>query len=96
MSHDEGAHCHCVVLHRPKPMELNRHHVWPLAEGGPSTDANLIWVCPTTHVSVHEYLRELRRYSGVLPVGLANEYPRYTRRLAELGYRRILAGAMVD
>jgi len=24
------------------------------------------------------------------------EYPRYTRRLAELGYRRVLAVAMVD
>ncbi len=84
------------MLHRPKPMELHRHHVWPLAEDGPDTAANLIWVCPTTHVSVHEYLRELQRFGGVMPVGLAGDYPRFTRRLAELGYRRILAGAMVD
>jgi len=77
-------------------MELHRHHVWPLAEGGPGTAANLVWICPTTHTNVHEYLRELKRYNGVMPLGLAGDYPRYTRRLAELGYRRIFAGAMVD
>jgi len=77
-------------------MELHRHHVWPHAEGGPDTAANLVWVCPTTHTNVHEYLRELKRFGGVMPIGLTNDYPRYTRRLAELGYRRILAGKMVD
>jgi len=96
VSHDEGAQCRCVAFHRPKPTELHRHHIWPRSEGGPDTAANIVWVCPTTHTNVHEYLRELRRFGGVLPVGLANEYPRYTRRLAELGWRRILAGAMVD
>ena len=62
---DQTLTCACVAEHRPPPLELHRHHVWPLALGGPDVEDNLIDLCPTTHASVHVVLRNLLRY-GVL------------------------------
>ena len=59
MSHDQGQLCVCVSEHRPAPLELAAHHVWPSFMGGPDTVDNLIWLCPTTHINVHEILREM-------------------------------------
>ena len=39
------------------PLELNRHHVWPAALGGPDTDDNIEFVDPTTHTNIHEIFR---------------------------------------
>lgn len=61
MAHDADRHCHCVAEHRPAPLELERHHVWPLAMGGPDTAANVQWLCPTAHTNAHELLRLMLR-----------------------------------
>ena len=61
MSHDGDAVCRCTSDHRPRPLELHAHHVWPLGFGGPDIASNLIWLCPTAHVNVHEILRDLMR-----------------------------------
>jgi hypothetical protein len=94
-SHDTGQHCHCVTFHRPKVMELDKHHIWPTGDGGPDVPENLIWLCPTTHRNVHEYLRLLLKYEGEVP-STAPSYPRFTREVAWKGYRRIKAKALVD
>lgn len=96
VSHDEGLRCECVADHRPRPDELHIHHTWPLAHGGPEVEGNEIPLCPTQHVSVHEYLRALIRMSGVVPWEVRRNYSPYCRRIAEQGYRRIIAQAMVD
>lgn len=95
MSHDRDAKCECVRDHRPRPCELHEHHIWPKAEGGPDTAANLVWVCPNTHANIHDYLRLLLRYGGRKPKNW-RVYPAYARTLAERGYRCIVAGAMVE
>ncbi len=59
--HDEGQTCLCMVTHRPHPLELHRHHVWPLYLGGPDIEANIVWLCPSGHVSCHELLRHMVR-----------------------------------
>lgn len=92
MSHDHGAVCRCVATHRPEPLELERHHVWPLGMGGPDEDWNQVWVCPTTHTNTHEILRAFMRF-GPLTWGEileANDRPvsRYAYHLAAEGYRR--------
>lgn len=58
-SHDEGRVCVCISEHRPAPLELERHHIWPLGMGGPDVDWNIAWVCPTTHMNTHELMRFL-------------------------------------
>jgi hypothetical protein len=93
MSHDAYRICPCVAEHRPAPLELERHHILPLAMGGPDVAANVAWVCPTTHTNVHEVLREIFRRDGVLTWADAlADWPmpvsRYAFALAHEGYRR--------
>lgn len=97
--HDAGQFCDCVTDHNPNPMELHRHHILPLAEGGDSSEGNLVWLCPTSHVNVHELLRAWKQYEGIPPwyEDPATEfagryrYGHYCRRIAELGYYEMTA-----
>lgn len=95
MSHDAGQVCPCRTTHSPHPLELERHHVWPLGMGGPDTADNVVFVCPTTHTNTHELLRLLMR-DGPLTwgeIGDLYETPvsRYAFDLAHEGYRRVMA-----
>lgn len=88
--HDQGESCLCVSEHRPAPLELTQHHIWPLGMGGPDDFGNLIWICPTTHYNVHEILR-LMVAQGRLSynqIGALQEQPvsRYAYLLATQGY----------
>lgn len=90
MAHDDGRRCLCVSEHRPAPLELDRHHVWPLALGGPDTDENILWCCPNCHRNTHEVLRLLIRggrltYSQVAAVQ-PQPVSRYAYALAVRGY----------
>jgi hypothetical protein len=96
VSHDHGQICPCVADHRPAPLELNRHHIHPLAAGGPDDDSNIAWICPTTHANVHELLRLIVARCGDLPwtvVTALYEQPvsRYAFHLAHEGWRRMTA-----
>lgn len=88
--HDENQQCICVTDHNPNPMELNRHHIWPLAEGGPDTEDNIVWLCPTSHVNVHELLRAIIKYEGAVPWQIRQHFSPYIRDLAYEGHRRML------
>ena len=92
MNHDAGQVCRCAADHRPAPLELNAHHVWPLGMGGPDIAANKVWLCPTAHVNVHELLRLFLRDHRVWAWGettAAYEHPvsRYAYRVAATGFR---------
>lgn len=94
--HDAGLTCACQAQHRPHPLELNLHHVQPAAMGGPSDEANLVALCPTSHVNTHELLRLMLKAGRPLlwpEVGAIYDVPvnRYSYRLALLGYRRVAA-----
>lgn len=95
MSHDHGQVCRCRATHKPPPLELEEHHIWPLGMGGPDLPENRVWLCPTAHTNVHEILRELLKV-GPLTWGEALAiWPglnRYQLRLALEGLARFHAG----
>lgn len=93
MTKSEEATCACVPEHRPQPMSMEYHHIWPQAMGGPTDPRNLIWICPTTHTNAHEILRLMVKRNRALLWGeclAAFDKPvsRYAYRLALLGFRR--------
>ncbi len=88
MSHDEEQVCRCVADHRPKVVELHRHHILPLYLGGPDVESNVVWICPNTHTATHELLR-LYLKGGVKPLGeVVNDFPVLARELAAEGWAR--------
>ena len=87
MGHDRDRKCVCVKNHHPEPLELHKHHIWPLAEGGPDVDGNVVWVCPTTHANIHEILRGLIKTGGTTPWRTLITLPKYPVKIARLGYR---------
>lgn len=84
-SHDAGRECVCVTEHRPAPDELHAHHVWPISEGG-SEDGELLWLCPTMHVNVHELWRVFQRHEGRPPWDVLRRYSRYCRSVVRHGW----------
>lgn len=97
MGHDYGRTCQCMAEHRPAPLELNAHHIWPLGMGGPDVDSNVAWLCPTAHANVHELLRLLMRDGSLTWRQALDLYPvpvsRYAFDLAHEGFRRWKEGA---
>jgi hypothetical protein len=93
MSHDEGQHCQCVMDHNPEPLELEHHHILPLAMGGETTPENMAWICPTAHTNVHEILRLMLKSPEEMTYTKAKaiwDRPvnRYCFNLALEGYRK--------
>lgn len=85
--HDVGQQCACVSTHTPAPQELHIHHILPLAMGGLKVADNEIWLCPTSHVNVHELLRAWVKHEGEPPWEVRRRFSLYIRGLAERGYR---------
>lgn len=73
--------CPCVRYHSPEPEELAKHRILPGEYGGRYVVDNIAWLCPTTHVNVHERLKQLLDTGTQAPYG-----NRYTRELAQHGY----------
>lgn len=90
-AHDTDQTCECVSNHNPNPMELHRHHILPLADGGPRTPENEVRLCPTSHVNVHELYRAHVQYEGAVPWEIRKRFSPYIREVAAEGYRRLLA-----
>lgn len=78
------AKCACVVWHRPKPVELHKHHVLPLGAPwhGPDISVNLAWLCPTSHSDTHKLLRLYLTHHGRPPAEAVAPFGHYARRLA--------------
>lgn len=66
MSHDRDETCRCVPVHRPPVLELHRHHILPTYLGGPDTEANIVFVCPSSHSNIHELLRMMLQANRAL------------------------------
>lgn len=76
----------CVVHddHWPPIQRTVEHHVWPLADGGPDNEANVVWICDSGHHSIDLALDDL--LCGRVPTGTREEL-----RIARLAYGFILA-----
>lgn len=81
--------CSVTRYHRPRPVQIDHHHVWPIAEGGPNVAANRVDACPSCHTSIHALLREYDRLRYTPPWLTRRKYPRGVQRLAALGWDRI-------
>lgn len=98
-SKPRDAVCPCVTDHNPGYLEIEWHHVWPLGMGGPDVIENQVPICPTTHSNAHTILRMMVKakrplaWRDVLPV-FTQPVSRYAYRLALLGYRRSVSGAL--
>ena len=93
MAHDSGKICLCVSEHRPAPLELNAHHLLPVYLGG-AENGELVWLCPSSHVNVHELLRLMLRDGGLTWTAATVLYDqpvsRYAYALAARAYRMYL------
>lgn len=69
--------------HRPRPLRLVLHHVWPLGMGGPDTPDNWIVTCDTGHYNMHRLLGDLLRSQTMRTYGTDNE-----RAMALRAYRK--------
>lgn len=97
-----GTVCQCASRHSPEPVVLENHHIWPQEFHGPTVPLNRVWICATTHNTVHAYLRMFLAADEVLNraalrVALEDKgYPvvinRYAFELARMGFMRIKAG----
>lgn len=61
-----GTVCLCVAVHSPPSVQFEYHHIWPREYGGPTTGANMVYICATTHNTVHAYLRAFMRAEKIL------------------------------
>jgi hypothetical protein len=77
--------CQCVEKHIPKPMELHKHHIWPVSEGGPNTKDNLLVLCPTAHSNIHKLWRLYESYQSRPPWPILRNYSEYARSIVEMG-----------
>lgn len=86
MSHAGDVRCACVAAHSPLPVDIQVHHVWPLAWGGPDVATNRVPLCPTTHASVHWLLRAYQRAGGEPAWEVRRRVGPYARALAKQGW----------
>lgn len=80
--------------HIPNPHLNHFHHVWPLGDGGPDIDENIVVVCPTGHANIHTLLDLYRLHLGQPPYAVVRTFAFKEREYAQLGWQRITRGAM--
>lgn len=86
--------CAIHSKHIPETHLNERHHVWPLGEGGPNIEDNLITLCATGHNNVHELLKLYKLHRAAPPYSELRRFSRGERQLAALGWERIFHGSM--
>lgn len=80
--------------HLPTSHVNHRHHIWPLGEGGPDIEDNIVVTCPTGHYNIHLLYKEYKSYQGEVPYTVLRRYSTGERKYAELGYRRYIRKAI--
>lgn len=81
--------CQLHARHMPETHVNHRHHVWPLGDGGPDIEDNIIVACATGHYNIHDLLGHYRMLMGRVPYAILRRYSFEERKYAELGYKRI-------
>jgi hypothetical protein len=81
--------CQLHKRHLPESHINHRHHVWPLGEGGPDIEDNIVIACPTGHTNIHHLLTEFKMLMGKVPYETMRRYSFEERKYAELGYKRM-------
>lgn len=77
--------CQCVGKHIPKVMETEKHHIWPIGEGGPDIKENLLVLCPTTHSNIHKLWRIYEKVGGRPSWEILKNYSEFAREVVEKG-----------
>lgn len=86
--------CQVHKQHVPEPHINHRHHVWPLGHGGPNIQDNIIAVCPTGHMNIHDLIQHYLVLMGDIPYKILRTYSLDERKYAKLGYDRIMRQSM--
>ncbi len=86
--------CQIHPRHLPKSHVNQRHFVWPLEDGGPETDENLVVVCATGRANIQKLMVLLRVTHGMVPYAESRTYSWHERRIARLGYQRMMRRSM--
>lgn len=81
--------CQLHTKHMPETHINHRHHVWPLGDGGPDIEDNIIVACPTGHMNIHDLLSHYKMLMGNVPYGIIRRYSHRERAYAQLGYDRL-------
>jgi hypothetical protein len=82
--------CECVKTHVPVVLddEAEGHHVWPLGEGGPDRPGNMLYLCGSSHNSVHALWRQYVKHGGAPPPAVLQRYRQYVRGIVADGWRQ--------
>lgn len=83
-----------LTKHIPESHINHRHHVYTLGDGGPDIEDNIVVVCPTGHSNIHDLLSHYRMLQGRVPYAINRRYSLGERKIAKLGYDRMLRKAM--
>jgi hypothetical protein len=80
-----------MTEHRPAPLDTERHHIWPLGDGGPDVEENQIDICDTTHKNAHIMMAAMKReHRDISWYEFAERYTmpvsKYAYFLARTGY----------
>lgn len=78
----------CAVHVHTSWVPIERHHIMPLAMGGPDKPANLVSVCCNGHYAIHEFMRQLILTGGQVPWEVARHFGPKVRYYAIVGWER--------
>lgn len=81
--------CQASVYHRPRPVQIDVHHILPKEFGGKTVPGNTVPICGACHEAVHALLREYERLNGLPTWIFRRRFPRGVQRLAARGWALI-------
>jgi hypothetical protein len=79
----------CQVHRHRELVPIERHHIWPLGDGGPDVESNKVTVCANGHYSIHSLIDLMRKAGGRVPWTVRRRYGGGVRRYAQQGYDAI-------
>ena len=72
--------CRVHKAHKPEPLRVVRHQIWPIGMGGPDDDENKLDICDTGHYNVHVII-------GLIILGRSMPYGHQAeKKIAITGY----------
>lgn len=86
----------CLVHKHYSMVPIERHHVWPLGDGGPNIKENIVPLCANGHGAVHYLIDLCRKYGSMsaVPWEVRRTFGLAVRTYATIGWDRIQRQAM--